>query len=145
MPDSTIALAFIGTLIPDQPRYYGPAFNRAGQMFQKELVHGLSRAGLPPAAVYSVEPTEAFPRGRQLLVGKGRIVRVDGLTVILLPYVNIQPLKPITAGLSVLVALLLWGWRHRRQRRLVHCVNLTSRIRALRGSSHSRQGVRFSP
>ncbi len=124
MADSNIALAFIGPLIPDEPRFHGPAFSRAGQMFQKDLIRGLTHAGLAPSVIYGIEPTAAFPRSRKLFAGYHR-VEVDELRVRLLPYLNVQPLKPITAGLSALTALLLWGWRHRGRRKLVHCVNLT--------------------
>ncbi len=123
--ESGIAMVFIGTLVPDQAAFHNPAFNRAGHKFQKELIRALARAGLPTTAIHSVEPTSAFPRGRQLLVGRGRTVMVDELAVRLLTFLNVQPLKPITAGLSVMAAILGWGWRHRRGRRLVHCVNLT--------------------
>jgi glycosyltransferase involved in cell wall biosynthesis len=120
-----IALAFVGSLIADEPRFHGPAFNRASQMFQKEIVRGLARAGLEASAIYSIEPMPAFPRGRRLLARGGRVTVDPAIEARLIPFVNVQPLKPITAGFSVLFALLKWGWRHRRQPRLIHCINLT--------------------
>lgn len=122
--DSGICMAFVGSLVPDDPGFQNPAFNRAGHMFQKELIRGLAHAGLAPAAVYAVEPTPSFPRNRRLIV-RGRTVMVGDLRVQLLPFVNVQPLKSITAGVSTFVALLRWGWRHRGARRLIHCVNLS--------------------
>ena len=52
-------LAFVGGLVPDDPRFHGPAFNRAGMMFQEGLLAGLAAAGLPPDAVFVVEPLPA--------------------------------------------------------------------------------------
>jgi glycosyltransferase involved in cell wall biosynthesis len=125
MADSGIALAFIGTIVPDEPRFHGPAFNRAAQMFQREMVRGLAHAGVQPIAVYAIEPTPAFPHSRRMIVRGQRIDLGDGLELRLLPFVNIQPLKPLTVGLGLLIALAGWGWRHRGLRRIVHCMNLT--------------------
>ncbi|MEO7189965.1 MAG: glycosyltransferase [Vicinamibacterales bacterium] len=123
--DAEIALAVIGTLVPDEARFHGPAFNRAGQMFQKEFARALAHAGLKPSAIFGIEPVPAFPHTRRLLVRGAQLELGDGLRVRLLPFLNVQPLKPVTAGLSVIVALIAWGWRHRRQPRIVHCINLT--------------------
>ncbi|HYN08271.1 MAG TPA: glycosyltransferase [Vicinamibacterales bacterium] len=125
MAKDDIAMAFIGAIVPDAPVFHGPAFNRAGQMFQQELVLAMARAGLRPTAIFSVEPVPAFPRSRRLLGQSGRIALPNGLVVQFLPFVNIHVLKPLTAGLSTLAALLSWGWRHRGRPRLVHCINLT--------------------
>jgi glycosyltransferase involved in cell wall biosynthesis len=120
-----IALAFVGTLVSDEPQFHGPAFNRAGQMFQLQLVRGLAQAGLPPSAIYSVEPVPAFPRARRLL-GRARVLTLPyGLRARLVPFVNVHPLKAITAGLATGVFLLRWCWQHRGARRVIHCINLT--------------------
>jgi glycosyltransferase involved in cell wall biosynthesis len=123
--DAGIAMAFIGSIVPDEPRFHGPAFNRAGQMFQQELVLSLARAGMSPTIIYSVEPIPAFPRSRRWFSRTGRITLSNGLEVYLLPFLNIQPLKPLTAGLTLFARLLAWGWRYRGRSKLVHCVNLT--------------------
>jgi len=120
-----IAMAFIGAIVPDEPRFHGPAFNRAGQMFQQELVLSLSRVGLKPSVIYSIEPMPAFPRSRRWFPVTGRVQLANGLEVHLLPFLNVQPLKPITAGMTLLGRLLVWGWRQRGRSKLVHCVNLT--------------------
>jgi hypothetical protein len=64
--NADIAMAFVGAMIPDEPRFHGPAFNRAAQTFQRELLLAVARAGLEPTAIYSIEPTPAFPRSRRL-------------------------------------------------------------------------------
>jgi glycosyltransferase involved in cell wall biosynthesis len=67
---------------------------------------------------------QAFPRGRSLRAAGGTD-EVAGARVRFLPYLNVQPLKPLTAGLSLLAALLAWRWRTRGAgRRLIHCMNL---------------------
>jgi glycosyltransferase involved in cell wall biosynthesis len=118
-------LAFVGIVIPDEARYHGPAFNRAGQMFQRGLVDGLTAAGLPPDVVFSIEPLPAVPRSRRVFGGRGQFTISGGIPVRLLTFVNVHPFKWFTAGVSVFLALLRWNWRHRRRPRVVHCVNLT--------------------
>ena len=47
----SVAVAVVGTLVPDVPAFHGPAFNRAGQMFQASLVRGLIKAELPVTSI----------------------------------------------------------------------------------------------
>lgn len=119
-----IAVALVGTLVRDELRFHGPAFNRAGQMFQDELAAGLVAAGLD-LTVYSVEPVPAWPRSRRLFVRSGSVQSRSGLLVHLLPFVNAQPAKAVTAGLSLIPSLLVWAWRHRHRPRVILCINLT--------------------
>ena len=119
------ALAFVGILIPDEAQYHGPAFNRAGQMFQKGLVDGLAAAGLPPDTVFSIEPVASFPRSGRLWIAGGRFAVGTGVPVKLLPFVNVHPLKWLTAGLTTFVALARWSWRNRHRPRILVLVNLT--------------------
>jgi glycosyltransferase involved in cell wall biosynthesis len=120
-----VALAFVGTLVGDGSRFHGPAFNRAGQMFQAELVRGVSHAGLVPSAIYSIEPVLAFPRARRFTGRVGRLAAASDITVRLLPFVNIQPLKALTAGTATAITLIAWAWRHRRRPRVMWVINLT--------------------
>lgn len=119
-----LAFAFVGTILPDRAEFHGPAYSAAGQLFQRELLGGLAAAGLVPGTVYSFRGQPAFPRGRRLWAAGGS-EEIDGMRVRFLPFVNVQPLKPLTAGLSLLAALLVWRWRTRGARhRLIHCVNV---------------------
>ena len=94
-------------------------------MFQEGLLHGLAVAGLPANILFSLEPIPAFPHGGRLFGRSGKFVSGSGRAVRLLPFVNIHPLKWLTAGISVLVALVWWSWRYRGRPRLVHCVNIS--------------------
>lgn len=120
-----LALAFVGTLVPETPEFYGPAYSRAAQMFQDELAHGLAQAGIDVTAIYSFEPVAAVPRGHRLLIRSRLVTSRSGQCIHLLPFVNMYPLKPLTAGLVALATLLLWAWRHRGRPRIIHCINLT--------------------
>jgi glycosyltransferase involved in cell wall biosynthesis len=124
-PVTPPAMVFVGTIIPDEPRFHGPAFNRAAQMFQENLVDGLRQAGFPTEIVISLEPMPAFPRGRRLFVRGGTFASRTGQSVRLLPFVNFHPFKWLSAGIAVLAELVRWSWRHRRESRIIHCVNLT--------------------
>ena len=119
------AIAFVGVLATTDADTTGAAFNRAAQMFVEGLLNGLSTAGLAPDIVLGIEPIPAFPRGRRLLGRTGRFTTLGGRPVRLLPFLNVQPLKWLTTGISVSIALAGWAWRHRGRPRLVHCFNIS--------------------
>ena len=52
----SIALVFVGSVVPDDPRWNGSSFNAAAQMFQRELLLGLEREGLPASLVVASRP-----------------------------------------------------------------------------------------
>ena len=118
-------IAFVGTIVPDEARFHGPAFNRAGQMFQEELLRGMASAGTIPDAF---SPFRRWPRSLAApacSVWDDVVRTASGLTIRLLPFVNVQPFKAVTAGLAAFAALAGWAWRHRGQTRVIHCINLT--------------------
>jgi glycosyltransferase involved in cell wall biosynthesis len=123
-----IAFAFVGAVVPDEPKFHTAAFARAGQMYQEELLLGLKRAGLRASAIISVMPfpSRRHRKGSRVWVGGGRVDFAEGLSITLLPFINITPLKQISVGMATLFELLRWGWRNRRARfRIVHCYNLS--------------------
>lgn len=119
------AVAIVGTVVPDRPAFHGPAFNRAGQMFQDGLIGGVEAAGLAPLDVFSIEPIASFPRSKRLVGHSGVHELANGRRVRLLPFLNVQPFKAITAGFATLIALVAWAWRHRGRPRVIHMFNLT--------------------
>lgn len=121
-----IALAYVGSIVPDEPEYHNPAFSRAGVMFQQNLLEGLKRAGLVPSQIFSVRPIQSFPGGNRLWVKKERAHLGQGMFVTLLPFLNLTPLKQFVIGVATLWALLVWGWRTRGiAHRVVYTFNLT--------------------
>ena len=118
-------IAFVGVLATTDADVADAAFNRAGQMFVEGLLNGLSAAGLAPNIILGVEPVPAFPRSRRLVGRAGRFTTLGGRPVHLVPFLNVQPLKWLTAGISVGTALVRWAWRHRGRPRLVHCLNIS--------------------
>jgi glycosyltransferase involved in cell wall biosynthesis len=122
---SDIALAFVGTVVPDEPRFQTPAFNRAGNNFQHQLIKGLALNGISDIEAFSARPIQSYPRGSTAWVPPQR-ERLGTVFVRLLPFPNVTPLKQIVVGFGVLFALLFWGWRKRHIRdRLVLTYNLT--------------------
>ena len=117
---------FVGAVVPDEAAFHNPAFSRAGQMCQQNLLLGMKHAGAPASAVLAAQPIPSFPRARRLWVGKGRTTLPEGIEVTLLPFLNVTPLKQITIGLAMLWHILRWGWRNRRtRRRIVLTYNLS--------------------
>jgi glycosyltransferase involved in cell wall biosynthesis len=119
-----VALAFIGTVVPDEPRYKSSAFHRGGNNVQFQLIRGLGREGMSDIEILSARPIPSFPRSSTVWV-PARWERLDDFSVRLIPFVNVTPLKQLLIGLEVLFCLIQWGWRKRSARhRLVLTYNL---------------------
>jgi glycosyltransferase involved in cell wall biosynthesis len=122
---SEVAIAFVGTVVPDEPTYHTTAFNRAGNNFQYQLVRGLAVEGILDVEIFSARPIPSFPRNSTMWV-PARREHFGDLPVQLLPFVNVTPVKQILIGLETLFCLIQWGWRKRRVRhRVVLTYNLT--------------------
>ncbi len=122
----SVAVVFVGCVVPEGPRYHTAAFSQAGQMYQRELLSGLARAGLAPSVVLSALPLPGYPKSRRLWVRGEEAGLPDGTPLKLLPFINVTPLKQVTIGLATLVRLLLWGYRTRGSgSRLVYTYNLS--------------------
>jgi glycosyltransferase involved in cell wall biosynthesis len=126
MKSSTVELAYIGSVVPDEPKFHNEAFSRAGNMFQTNLLAGLKADGMEPSVVLTCRPVPAYPRSRIAVARASRAALSCGTPITLLPILNITPIKQILLGFSVLLRLLYWGWKHRGARaRLVYTFNLT--------------------
>jgi glycosyltransferase involved in cell wall biosynthesis len=120
-----IALAFVGAVVPDEPAYHTEAFNRAGNMFQIQLLRGMARGGFQDVDVFSARPVPSFPKVSKIVFPSGRARLDDGIVVRLLPFLNVTPLKQMILGLDVLVSLFAWGLRKHAQKRVVLSYNLS--------------------
>lgn len=125
-PQSRIALAFVGTVVPDEPRYRTQAFNRAGNNFQYQLITGLGHELPADVEVFAVQPIASSAGGTARWIKARREPLDSRNTVQLLAFPNLTPLKQIIIGLEVLSCLARWGWRNRTmQERVVLTYNLT--------------------
>ena len=121
-----IVLAYVGSVVPDQPEFHSPAFSRAGNMRQTNVLDALKNAGLPPSLILSQQPMRAFPNSRTIMSAPGRVVLPSNLGVNLLPFLNLPILRPLTVGIFVLINLIRWGWQQRAaQQKVVYTFNLT--------------------
>ncbi len=121
-----IALAYIGSIVPNEPRFHNAAFNPSGQMYQQELLLGLKGAGMPPSLILSITPMPAYPKVGEMWIRGGEAYLPDSLRVNLISFLNITPLKQITVGIGTVLHLLVWRWRTRHAGfRIVYTYNLT--------------------
>jgi glycosyltransferase involved in cell wall biosynthesis len=120
-----VELAFVGTVIPDLPSFWNEACNRAGNMFQERMLAALDEAGLPASLIVSQRPVRLFPRSRVLYVRASRHELESGLSVRMVPFVNLPILRPLTVGAMVVVELMRWRGASRSSRRVVLTYNLT--------------------
>jgi glycosyltransferase involved in cell wall biosynthesis len=129
----TVALAFVGSVVPVDPQWTRHSFNAAAQMFQRELLLGLEREGLPASLIVSALPVpsrrhSSIPElGEIPLYVRGHDSMLDErLPLRLVPFINVTPLKQLTIGVATAYELLRWGWRNRAARcRVVYAYNLS--------------------
>lgn len=120
------SLAFIGSIVPDEAQQDNIAFSRAGNMCQLAIINGMKKAGLMPDEVYSLRPVASFPRTRQLLFRKSYAIVEKAIQLRFIPFINFTPIKQLTAGLYVLLALLQWGWKSRNDKhRIIYTFNIS--------------------
>ncbi|MGA2319520.1 MAG: glycosyltransferase [Solirubrobacteraceae bacterium] len=84
----------------------------------------LGEAGLPASLILSQRPVRLFPRSRTLLVRGGRHELGSGLSVQMIPFVNLPVIRPMTVGLMVLWRVMRWK-PPRGAKRAVLTYNLT--------------------
>jgi glycosyltransferase involved in cell wall biosynthesis len=95
-------------------------------MFQENLLLALQQAGLPASLILSQRQLRAFPRSRTLWVRREQAKLASGLSIVLVPFLNLPVLRPLIVGLVILLNLIGWGWRQRyTPHRVVYTFNLT--------------------
>lgn len=120
-----IALAYVGSIVPDGAEFRNAAFSPAGQMFQANLLSGLQRCGVDQLEIFSCLPVPAFPSGNQFWI-RGRKEELNaGLPLHLVSFVNISFFKQLTIGIAVCIRLILWAWRNRANERVILTYNLS--------------------
>src|SRR5216684_5437270 len=85
-----VALAFVGAIVPEKPAFQTAAFSRAGQIYQREMLEGLRRAGLPASVIISIIPIPSYSRSDRLWIGACREEIIEGAAVRLLPFLNVS-------------------------------------------------------
>ena len=117
-------VAFVGSVVPDEPRFRTNAYSPAGNGSQTHLIRALAAIGVPIDAVVSFVPVPAYPRDRHWYK-RGAVESVAGIQTRLLPFVNVVPLKFLHLGLGMLWTLVCWSWRNRQRRRIMHLYNVS--------------------
>jgi glycosyltransferase involved in cell wall biosynthesis len=120
-----IALAFVGSIVPNGAEFRTAAFSPAGQMFQENLLSGLKRCGFHQAEIFSCMPVPAFPSENRFWI-RGRKTELNaGVPLRLVSFVNLPFLKQLMIGIAVCKRLLLWAWRNRANERVILTYNLS--------------------
>jgi glycosyltransferase involved in cell wall biosynthesis len=115
----------VGSLVPDRPPYNAPPFSRSGNLFQTEVVQGLTRLGLEPSLVLSFATLPSFPKHPRWWVA-GQQLREDGLPQLhLQSFINVTPFKQLGLGLSSFFRLAAWSLARLGKPRVILAYNLT--------------------
>jgi glycosyltransferase involved in cell wall biosynthesis len=124
--EHNVALVFVGAIVPERPAFLTTAFSRAGQIYQRELLQGLLRAGIQVSEIVSIMPTPSYAKSDRLWVSGSKEEIIKGVETKLVPFLNVTPVKQIMVGVGTTLELLRWGWRNKRVRnRVVYTYNLT--------------------
>jgi hypothetical protein len=59
--DGSLVVAYVGTVVPDTSDFAGPAFSRAGNMFQENLLGAIDDCGLKVDLISAQRPMRLFP------------------------------------------------------------------------------------
>src|SRR5829696_1167284 len=126
MSDGVGAVAFVGAIDSDGRHGGNPAYSPAGTHFQERLLAGLAAAGVEVSQVFAVRPLPSYPADPRLLLPSGRTTLLGRFGVALLPFVNLGPLKPVSAGAALLPRLTHWLRARRDARASVITYNVTN-------------------
>ena len=94
-------------------------------MFQERMLVALGEAGLPASLIVSQRPLRLFPRSRTIYVPATRHELESGLSVRMVPFINLPVLRPLSVGITVCFELRRWSEASRSARRAVLTYNLT--------------------
>lgn len=123
-PDSDgLLLALVGSVVPDDPQYRTAAFSVAGNASQARLIRSLRANGVVVDEVISFVPVPSFPRSSRLWQHRATGT-VEGVRTVLLPFLNVAPVKFACLGWGVFRRVAWWSWRNRRRTRIVHMYNI---------------------
>jgi glycosyltransferase involved in cell wall biosynthesis len=118
-------VAFVGIVVPDESGFVNEAFSRAGNMSQLNLLKSLVAAEVRVSLVLSFLPIPSYPRTKRLWVSKQTVRLFGNCHAVLLPFINLQPIKQIHWGISVFLRLLFWGLANWRTPKVVYLYNLS--------------------
>jgi len=122
-----LSIAYIGSIVPDEPSFVNKAFSRAGNMCQLSLLKGLIKAELSPDKIFSLRPVVSFPGSSQLFCQPASAKLENNICLDFLPFINITPIKQLSLGIAVLLYLLRWCRKSKRssQQRVICTFNIS--------------------
>jgi len=118
------ALTSVGSVLPETLCMQMPACNMSGNKFQIELLKAIRTATGEPIYTISTLPIGVFPKSKRIVSAAADIDIADGVSGLLIPFINVFFLKQISIGVMNFVVLSIWLWKHRRERRFVLVYNL---------------------
>lgn len=121
-----LALLVVGNMVPDDPEFRNAGFSWAGNLVQLGLLEGMLAAGLRSLTAVSAPPMPSHGKGGPLWVAGAGTQSSGGVTITIVPTLNIAGVKHLWAGVAAWVAVVGWGWTQRSCRvRVVCAYNLT--------------------
>lgn len=124
---SRLGIAYVACLpLPEDSTPTNPAFSQAGTIFQERLLRSLQGENIDIMRCFVLRAIPSFPLSKTLVSGF-QPASFAGVRMSMMPFLNFKGLKTITVGISMTVALTLWGWRNvRRAERAILCYNLAN-------------------
>ena len=125
MDNDKLSIAFLGTLVPDSNEYHNPAFNRSGNMVQAGVIEGLNKQGVE-LKVLTSQPIPTFPRYNSIFLKRKSINYGQGITITIIPSINILVIREIFRGIYALISLIFWSIKNRKNKRCILVYNVYS-------------------
>ncbi|NLW13526.1 MAG: glycosyltransferase family 4 protein [Trueperella sp.] len=117
-------IAYVGTVVPPEAEDSSIAISRAGNLFQRNMLRSLKAVGAAPSVVLSQFPVPKFPRSRRIYVS-GKSLSTDGISLRMLPFLNVPVLRQVSIGFQVIRSLVRWSRNVRGAKKVVMTYNLS--------------------
>jgi hypothetical protein len=116
------AVAFLGSLVPDNSEFDNIALRRSGNMVQDGIVCGLYEQNVD-MIVFSLQPRASFPQDRKMFYKGRKIKYKERIYVYTVPFVNIVVLKTFCCFVVDFFCIVNWAIKKRNKDRFIMVYN----------------------
>lgn len=124
MQPKKMVVAFVGGVVPDTREFDVPGYARAGNLAQIGFLDALHSAGFVIDVVLSNQPIAHYPKTRTIFKGARTVELFSGVSVKLVPLINLLVVRDISRALYIYGYLFFWSMRHMLKDRVIMTYNL---------------------
>lgn len=113
-----LVVAFIAPILSDGELANYPAASPSGNRFQHGVLNALLAHGID-TSVISLRAVSSYPRSRRLFFRGADGALSEGVPYRQIGFINVGPLKTLTAAFTSFLAIRRWARQHRGKRRVM--------------------------